>query len=114
LDLVFATASTAANFRFTWGTLRGAPEYSSQRIPAATPQVGQGTDNNCLGVKFFVLTEHRPEQVVYNSGLLKLEMQTVVINCAMSLAKMSEGDRKLLLSSAEKVPRHRKHSAPKA
>ena len=32
----------------------------------------------------------------------------------LSLAKMSEGDRQLLLSFAEKVPHRRKKSAPKA
>jgi len=26
------------------------PEASMQRLPTGTPQVGQGTDDNCLGV----------------------------------------------------------------
>src|SRR5216683_5324357 len=39
--------------------MRGAPECSTQRCPASTPHVGQGTEHNCLGVSslFFTLVE---------------------------------------------------------
>src|SRR5208282_4247241 len=47
-------ASIAANIRSTCGSERRAPEYSTQRFPAAAPQVGQGTETNCLGVSSFL------------------------------------------------------------
>jgi hypothetical protein len=52
-------ASEAANVRSMCGFERGAPESSTQRFPAATPHVGQGTEDNCLGVSsfFFILAE---------------------------------------------------------
>jgi hypothetical protein len=51
-------ASEAANVRSTCGFERRAPESSTQRFPAATPHVGQGTEDNCLGVSsfFFIRT----------------------------------------------------------
>src|SRR5580704_3121245 len=36
-------------------SLRGAPECSKHRIPAATPHAGQGTDANCFAVSSFIL-----------------------------------------------------------
>lgn len=45
--------STAANFRFTCGAERGAPESSTQRFPTEAPQVGQRTADDCLGVSSF-------------------------------------------------------------
>src|SRR6266446_1565387 len=52
-------ASIAANFRSTCDSERGPPEFSTQRFPAATPHVGQGTEDNCLVVSslFFTLVE---------------------------------------------------------
>jgi hypothetical protein len=49
--LLLSTASAAESFRSTCGSERGAPEYSKQRSPAATPHVGQGTANNCFAVR---------------------------------------------------------------
>jgi hypothetical protein len=46
-------ASIAESFRFRCGSERRAPECSTQRIPAATPHVGQGTEFTCLGVSSF-------------------------------------------------------------
>jgi hypothetical protein len=42
-----------------WGSVRGAPEISTQLFPASTPHVGQGTEYNCLGVSslFFIRAE---------------------------------------------------------
>jgi hypothetical protein len=53
-------ALIASNFRSTCGPERGAPENSTQRFPAAAPHVGQGTEDDCLGVSsfFFILTEY--------------------------------------------------------
>jgi hypothetical protein len=48
-------ASAAESFRFTCGSERRAPECSKQRAPAATPQVGQGTETNCFGVRSAIL-----------------------------------------------------------
>src|SRR5258708_29718899 len=50
-------ASIAANFRSMCDSERGAPEFSTQRFPAATPHVGHATEDNCLGVSslFFTL-----------------------------------------------------------
>src|ERR1700720_2667596 len=52
-------ASAAENFRSTCGPERRAPECSTQRSPAETPQVGQGTADICSGVSsfFFIPTE---------------------------------------------------------
>src|ERR1700726_3692121 len=50
----------AANVRSTCGCERGPPECSTQRFPAGTPQVGQGTDNICLGVSSFFFIEESP------------------------------------------------------
>jgi hypothetical protein len=36
-------ACAAATFRFAWGPERSSPKHSTQSLPAATPQVGQGT-----------------------------------------------------------------------
>src|SRR5882672_7530289 len=47
-------ASTAESLRSTCGSVRGEPECSKQRSPAATPQVGQGTDDNCSGVRSLI------------------------------------------------------------
>jgi hypothetical protein len=35
--------------------VRGAPECRTQRLPAATPHVGHGTADNCLGVSLILL-----------------------------------------------------------
>src|ERR1700676_4051672 len=52
-------ASIAESFRSTCGSVRGAPECSTQTIPAATPHVGQGTETSCSGVSsFFFISEH--------------------------------------------------------
>jgi hypothetical protein len=50
-------ASAAESFRSTCGSERRAPECSTQRFPAATPHVGQGTEDNCFAVRsfFFIL-----------------------------------------------------------
>src|ERR1700675_2344911 len=57
LNLSFSTASLAAILRFPCGSLRGIPESSTQRFPAATPHVGQGTEEICLAVRgFFIRT----------------------------------------------------------
>jgi hypothetical protein len=53
------TASIAANFRSTCDSERGLPECSTQHFPAGTPQVGQGTEEICFGVRslFFILSQ---------------------------------------------------------
>src|SRR5580704_2912724 len=43
--------SAAESFRSTCASERRPPECSMQRCPAATPQVGQGIDNSCSGVR---------------------------------------------------------------
>jgi len=52
--LFFSIASAAESFRSTCGSVRGLPECSKQGSPAPTPQVGQGTDDNCSGVKSLI------------------------------------------------------------
>jgi hypothetical protein len=54
-------SSKAANFRFTCGCERGAPECSSQHVPIGTPHVGQGTEDACsdVGSLFFILDRMR-------------------------------------------------------
>jgi hypothetical protein len=53
--LFVSIASAADSFRSTCGPERGAPECSTQRFPAGTPHVGQGTEDNCLGVRSLFL-----------------------------------------------------------
>ncbi len=43
------------SFRSTCASLRRPPECNKQRMPAATPHVGQGTENNCFAVRLLVL-----------------------------------------------------------
>jgi hypothetical protein len=52
-------ASIADNFRSTCASERRAPECSTQRFPAATPHVGQGTEDNCLGVSSLFFTSEQ-------------------------------------------------------
>jgi hypothetical protein len=55
LYAAFLSATTRAeNFRSKCGSERGAPEWNTQRSPAGTPQVGQGTEDICLGVSSFL------------------------------------------------------------
>jgi len=51
--------SVAAYFRSTCGSERAPPECSTQRVPTATPPVGQGTEETCFDVssRFFIATE---------------------------------------------------------
>jgi hypothetical protein len=53
--LFVSTASAAASFRSKCGSKRSPPECSSQPCPAATPHVGQGMEDHCLGVRSFIL-----------------------------------------------------------
>ena len=53
--LFVSMASAAESFRSICNSERSAPEWSRQRCPAATPQVGQGTEDNCVGVRSFIL-----------------------------------------------------------
>jgi hypothetical protein len=50
-------ASAAENLRFTCGLDRGAPVFSTQRLPTGTPHVGQGTADSCLRVSAFFIIE---------------------------------------------------------
>src|ERR1700687_1740343 len=58
----FSMASAAESFRSTCDSERSPPECSKQRSPAATPHVGQGTEENCSGVSSFILTSSRVRQ----------------------------------------------------
>jgi hypothetical protein len=58
----------AANFRSKWGSVRGAPECITQRFPAATPQVGQGTEDNCSGESSFLFIR-RGDGITYRKPL---------------------------------------------
>src|SRR3981189_304841 len=53
--LFVSMASAADSFRSMCNSERSAPECSKQRCPAATPHVGQGTEDNCAGVRSFIL-----------------------------------------------------------
>jgi hypothetical protein len=46
----FSRDSAAASLRSMCGSERGPPECRTQRSPTPTPQVGQVTEDNCLGV----------------------------------------------------------------
>jgi hypothetical protein len=47
----------AANFRSTCGSERSAPECSTHRSPTEDPQVGQLTEEICLGLRSFLFME---------------------------------------------------------
>ena len=47
----------AQSFRSKCGSKHGEPECKWQRSPAATPQVGQGTDDSSLGVSSTILIQ---------------------------------------------------------
>jgi hypothetical protein len=55
----FSRNSITANLRSICGFERGAPVLSTQHLPAGTPQVGQGMENNrwCVSSFFFIPTE---------------------------------------------------------
>jgi hypothetical protein len=55
-------ASVAESFRSVCDSWRSAPEYSKQGSPAATPHVGQGTEENCFGVISFILGRTKVRQ----------------------------------------------------
>jgi hypothetical protein len=48
--------SDAATFRLACGSVRWSPNHSTQGLPAATPQVGQGTSRIAFGTTrvFFI------------------------------------------------------------
>jgi hypothetical protein len=54
LFALFSTYSAAAAFRFGCGSFRGPPAPRTHRFPAATPQVGQATEDTCFRVSCFV------------------------------------------------------------
>ena len=51
-----STASAAESFRSRWGSVRGAPVWSSQASPTAAPHVIHGTEDICFGVSSLVFT----------------------------------------------------------
>src|SRR2546422_609116 len=53
--LFVSMASAAESLRSICNSERSAPECRRQRCPAATPHVGQGTEDNCAGVRSFIL-----------------------------------------------------------
>jgi hypothetical protein len=56
LRVFFSWASAAESFRSRCGSVRGAPECSSQASPIIAPQVLQGTDNISFGVSSLLFT----------------------------------------------------------
>lgn len=54
LALFFSTASAAAAFQSPCGPFRGPPAARTHGFPAATPHVGQATEDCCLSVGCFV------------------------------------------------------------
>jgi len=52
-------ASAAAPFRDMCGSMRRPPARSRQRCPTGTPQVGQGTEDNCFLVSFAIFIRMR-------------------------------------------------------
>jgi len=52
-----STLSAAESLRSTCGSERNPPECKRQRFPAGTPHAGQGTENNCLGVRSLILMD---------------------------------------------------------
>jgi len=50
-------ASAAESLRSKCGSERRPPECNKQRSPEATPHVGQGTEDNCSGVRSRILID---------------------------------------------------------
>src|SRR5882762_7860430 len=66
-------ASAAESFRSTCDSERSAPECSRQRFPAGTPHVGQGTEDNCVGVRSFI----RIRVACYRTGWKAIQFGTL-------------------------------------
>jgi hypothetical protein len=71
-------ASAAENFLSTCGPERRAPECSTQRSPAETPQVGQGTADICSGVSSFFFIPTQCE----NIGRETVQFCTLLVSAA--------------------------------
>src|ERR1700674_5958431 len=85
-------ASAAATFRSTCGSERRAPECSTQRSPAATPHVGQGTEDNCSGVSSFLFirteydnTQPRNRSILNTVGISRSLARTVSLRITRKL-----------------------------
>jgi hypothetical protein len=71
-------ASTATSFRSTCGSLRGAPEYRSQRFPAGTPQVGHFEGDQLRHSKFVGLRgDKNPRDSRFSQGDSNLQPNAV-------------------------------------
>ena len=68
---LLSMTSIASNFLSTWASVRGAPEVSTQRLPTATPQIGQVMEDTCLGLSslFFMVIECDYTQSQISSNL---------------------------------------------
>ena len=55
--LLASMVSAAESLRSTCDSERSAPECSRQRFPAATPHLGQGTEESCSLVRSRILTQ---------------------------------------------------------
>src|ERR1700682_166225 len=84
-------SAVAENFRSTCGSERGAPECSTQRFPAATPHVGHGTEDNCLGVSSFFLirtecdnTQPLNCSILNTVGIRRSSINPCQVNCEAS------------------------------
>jgi|SRR6267143_4837913 len=75
-------ASIADNFRSKCGSVRRPPECNKQRIPAATPHVGQGTEDNCSGVSSFLFNS---EQDAIALSRETVQFETLCAGFAFSL-----------------------------
>ena len=85
--LFSSMASAADSLRSKCGSKRGAPECSKQRSPGATPQVGQATEDNCLGVSSGILIRIKCD---------KTSRKTVSFGTLYKLHLCSFGDRQSL------------------
>jgi hypothetical protein len=86
-------ASAAENFRSTCGPERGPPECSTQRSPAAAPQVGQRMADICSGVSsfFFIGTECE------NIGRERVQFCTLFISAAAYRRRLGSMEAQIAL-----------------
>jgi len=94
----------ATNLRSTCGCRRRAPEYRLQRIPGATPQVRQGTQDIWFAVRcFFIVTgcNNRPSQ---DNAILKQPLHTQQVFLYVSETRLNSLAEVKTKRNTEKSP----------
>src|SRR6266481_2404657 len=88
-------ASAAVSLRSKCGSERRPPECNKQRWPEATPHVGQGTEDNCSGVRSRILIDIECDMKSRNS----IQFGTVLEISPRKLSTLPAGCRETARNS---------------